>query len=643
IDFEKSGGLHIGDELNKAHILRQRRLGGDVCAEWIWEKLYDQTQFLADTMCCVCDSDTSRAVTLGFVTTGRMFGQCALDFDQSFMTPKKLGVYCDAEDIKLSSGENVDSELLWLDVDDSASTGVEKYARRVAVEMKAMHHFKAPTGWSTWDYWFGDINEENILANVKFLREHHDEIPVEYIQIDAGYCNELRDWTKWNEEKFPNGPKWLVSRIKEHGFKAGLWLIPFYVHKKSRIYESHAEWLVKDRNGAPVQSLEGSLVLDGTHPEAQNWLRELARTITQEWGFEYIKIDGASMIGITKGVHYDVNAGACQAYRRGIEAFRSGMAERTFFMGGVFGPSIGIVDAMRVGGDVGARWDGSKTDIHHGARDRYHGSGNIKRSIFSTLNSWYMNNEFWINDADYLVVRDDRSELTLAEARTWASVLGLYGGSVILGDNMPSMKKERLEIISKIFPLYAGAARPVDFMKEAIPGVLLRHVKTHFEEWKIVCLLNHGEQTAERKVDFREIGLDSHEKCHVHAFWQQKYHGLTSEEIAVILEPHACEILAIRKERDIPQVVGTDMHITQGALELENAQWNSNGILDLSLNAMGSRDGRVLIHIPKEWQLAKVLPADLRYSTQETNLLRLCTGHNGHTSISLNFSRTGEA
>ena len=74
------------------------------------------------------------------------------------------------------------------------------------------------------------IDEEegtHVELGVEFLKKYRDEIPVEYIQIDAGYTMEkLYEWEKWNG-RFPHGPKWLVERIKEKGLKAGLWLVPF--------------------------------------------------------------------------------------------------------------------------------------------------------------------------------------------------------------------------------------------------------------------------------------------------------------------------------------------------------------------------------------------------------------------------------
>lgn len=639
IDFERGGQFQIQGKLNQAWTACQKRGFGATNNVYIFAELYNHSRFLADGMCCLHRRQSS-AVTAGFVSAREMFGQFTLDFDPSTRNPQRFQAFCDAEGAALRPGETLNSEALLVDLIHPARGGMERYAKRLGREMKARHVFQPPVGWSTWDYFFGQIDERIILDNVRFLREHRSEYPVEYIQIDAGYSSGHFNWTDWNE-RFPHGPKWLVDQIKSHGFKAGLWLIPFYAHEKSRVAQDHPDWLVKDEQGRPACSLEGSFVLDGTHPQAQAWMTKLACTITCAWGFEYIKIDGASMIGMIKGIHFNPRATGCQAYRQGIEAFRRGMADRTLFMGGIFPPSIGVVDAMRIGEDVGARWDWSHVDVHHGERDRYHGSGNVKRSISASLNNWYMNGHFWINDGDYLVVRDDRSELTLDEARTWATVIGLYGGSVILGDNMPSLKPERAEVLSRIFPVYRGAARPIDVLEREIPSLLALDVNRRFERWLVVAVFNYDDQPTARTIDFEALGLSDAEDYHVHGFWGRTYHGQFRRRMALVLKPHACEVLAIRSATGAPQVVGTDIHITQGGVELQRAHWDARGRLTLALKAPGVKKGRVMLHVPSNWKLKSMTPdgEKCRVENHTADLICLAVQFDKRLDMNLSFVR----
>ncbi|MDD3927622.1 MAG: alpha-galactosidase, partial [bacterium] len=360
MDFVRHSRLELNGGLLQAQLVSQRISDAMLTSVHVFEALYQYNSFYSDNTLALHDKQGVSGLVLGFASIKRMFGKMLLEFDINLKSPLSFRAFSDAENVLLAPGESLHSEELWLSIDGLPSRQMERYAQYTGKSMGARQQFLIPTGWSTWDYYFGDINEQIVLDNIAYLQRDKEQLPLEYIQIDAGYCNGYRDWTEWDKTKFPHGPRWLVERINEYGFKAGLWLVPFYAHPKSRVAREHPEWLVKDIEGTPASSQASAFALDGSHPQVQAWLQELARIITCEWGFEYIKIDGASIIGTARGEHYDAAATGCGAYRQGIEAFRSGMKEGTFFMGGIFNVGIGVIDAMRTGGDVGARWDCSK-------------------------------------------------------------------------------------------------------------------------------------------------------------------------------------------------------------------------------------------------------------------------------------------
>jgi alpha-galactosidase len=595
ISQNQNGNIEINGSLAQASLLALQRLCGDIKPKYLWEELYSYQEFSSSMAACLYNKSTKSALTLGFTSAADMFGGIKFKFD-AFRNLEKFSAFCNCEELILKPGEKLNSEELFIDIDNITTKGLDNYALQVRQKMSCRPALKPITGWSTWDYYFGDISEENILENVDFLFRHKQEIPVEYIQIDAGYTvDKLYEWKNWNKH-FPHGPKWLVEKINEKGFKAGIWLVPFWAWRGSILGEEHPDWLIKDKDGNPISPSGNSFALDGTHPEVQKYLHDLAQTITCDWGFEYIKIDGASMIGMMKGVHYDSAATSCQAYRRGIEAFRSGMKTGTYFMGGIFGPSIGIVDAMRIGSDVGARWNGSKIDIHAGKRDRYHGCGNILRAVGSTLNTVFMNKRFWVNDCDYLVVRDDRSELSLNEARLWATVTGLYGGNVILGDRMETLSQPRLEILGKIFPIYGFRTIPVDFLKKEIPEILAADIEINNDSWKIVALFNYSDSPALKTLSFADIGLNAEKEYHVFGFWEQKYHGVFMNSVSIPLEAHSCEVIAVRESKHVPQLLGTDIHLSQGKVEIESAEFKDNALSVKTANL--GRSGNMFVFVP---------------------------------------------
>ncbi len=635
LNFARGRSPGFTSALSRAWIFAQRKGCGNVRPLYIWEETYLRTQFSADGMVCLYTPE--EAMVAGFVTASRQFGKFFLSFDER--NPECFRALCDAEETVLMPGGQVHSEELVVILARSAKKAILDWAEETAKAANTLKDFCSPSGWSTWDYYFGDICEDAVLENVRYLKKYHDRFPVEYIQIDAGYCKPEGMWIEWDQEKFPHGPAWIAGKIREYGFKPGIWLIPFFVHPSSGIAKKHTEWLVKDCEGRCIRQpvLGSSFVLDGTHPGAQEYLRQLAHIITCEYGFQYIKMDGASAIGYVRGIRHDPEATGCEAFRKGLEAFRSGMAERTFLLGAAgFGPSLGICDGMRVGEDVGARWDWSRVNVHAGERDRYHGSGNVKRCIESLLNSHYMHRRFWINDGDYLVVRTDRSELSLREAETWASVVALSGTSVVLGDRMKTLPRERLGIISRILPVYGKAGIPIDFLEKSIPEVLVLNVSNKDERWKIVGLFNYSDQPAVKSVEKRRLGLKG-DRYHAFSFWDQKYLGCIREKLSVRLEPHSCAVVSLRKDTGYPQVIGTDIHITQGGIEIQENRWESAGVLHISLCGSG-RTGILTLHVPGTWRIRRVQPE--KFSVRQTHrVVKLSVLFDNTTTVCINFSR----
>lgn len=635
LNFTRGGSLEFTLPLAKAWVFAQRKGCGNIRPVYIWEETYFHTQFSADGM--VCLYTPKEAMVAGFVTASRQFGKFFLSFDER--NPERFRALCDTEETVLMPGREVHSEELVVILARSAKKAILHWAEETAKATNTLKNFRSPAGWSTWDYYFGDICEDAVLENVRYLKKYHDRFPVEYIQIDAGYCKPEGMWIEWDQEKFPHGPAWIAGKIREYGFKPGIWLIPFFVHPSSDIAKKHRDWLVKDFEGRCIQQpvLGSSFVLDGTHPGAQEYLRRLAHIITCEYGFQYIKMDGASAIGYTRGIRHDPAATGCEGFRKGLEAFRSGMAEKTFLLGAAgFGPSLGICNGMRVGEDVGARWDWSKVNVHAGERDRYHGSGNVKRCIESLLNSHYMHRRFWINDGDYLVVRTDRSELSLREAETWASVVALSGTSIILGDRMKTLPRERLGIVSKILPVYGKAGIPIDFLENPIPEVLVLNVSNKNERWKIVGLFNYSDQSAVKSVGKERLALKG-DRYHAFSFWDQKYLGCIREKLSVQLEPHSCAVVSLRKDTGYPQIIGTDIHITQGGIEISESRWDSTGILYIFLRGSG-RTGILTLYVPRGWRIRCVEPK--KFSVRQTHeIAKLTVPVNNKPTICIKFSR----
>ena len=311
-----------------------------------------------------------------------------------------------------------------------------------------------PTGWCSWYELGAAVSEADMLVNIDFCAAHFDRRFFRYIQLDDGYQRAAGDWT--TNAKFPHGHRWLTDRIHGAGFQAGLWIAPFAVAERSDIARVNSAWLLKGPppDGAPVvmdtrEPWGGRiLVLDGAHPDVQQWLYDLARRVVREWGYDYLKIDFLEWA--TAGVTHYGGLTRAEAYRSGLAALRGGLGTEAFLLGcgAPLQHAAGLVDGMRIGDDVDASWNGIQSPARAAAlRSFYH------RSV-------------WLNDPDCLVVRPP---LTLDEARVWASVVAVSGGMSIFSDNLPKLPPERLPLLQKTIPVAAqtaSAPRPVGTLSD---------------------------------------------------------------------------------------------------------------------------------------------------------------------------------
>lgn len=186
-------------------------------------------------------------------------------------------------------------------------------------------------------------------------------MPLDIFQIDDGFQQDVGSWLKFNQ-KFPDGLKELSQEIVQTGFKPGVWLAPFIVERHSQLTQDHPEWLLRNKCGKLVNSgfvwERLGRALNLTHPEVQDYIREVIHTAVQEWNFPYLKLDflyGAAL----PGEQHDPTKTRAQILRRGLEIIREEAGDETILLGCgcPIGPGIGIFDMMRISADVSPDWE----------------------------------------------------------------------------------------------------------------------------------------------------------------------------------------------------------------------------------------------------------------------------------------------
>jgi alpha-galactosidase len=209
-------------------------------------------------------------------------------------------------------------------------------------------------------------------------------------------------------------------------------------------------------------------------------MKNIMHTIHTDWGYDYFKIDfirygllesimvehgkeGSKQVTQVKA--FDTSMTSVERTRAGLKAMREGMGD-AFFLGcsSIFGPTFGIVDGLRTGGDI------SPTFEHYKTRCLQNGG------------NFYLNNSVAWNDADYLVVRNKDDEeperawgedkfggnTTFDEAKMWSDYKAVFGGPKINSDNLLTLRDNRKELIRNAFSIKTATRFiPLDLWEHA--------------------------------------------------------------------------------------------------------------------------------------------------------------------------------
>ncbi|MEX0682721.1 MAG: alpha-galactosidase [Dehalococcoidia bacterium] len=541
-------------------------------------------RFTSDLVTAVVDPASGRGVVAGFISTADQFSQLWLDRD-----PPEFNAASHADAIEVARSATLSSERLLIDVSDAPIAALERYGNALGREMEALPFAQTgarlgasvASGWCSWYYYFQGISEAEVMANLEYLAANRDAIPVDVVQIDDGYQAEIGDWLTPNE-KFPHGMKWLADEIHARGFKAGLWLAPFLAGARSRLFQEHPGWFVKYSTGMPaiatVNWSQPCFALDLTHPEVQAWQAEVFRTILDDWGYDYVKIDFIFAAAV-EGVRHDPNMTRAQAYRRGLEIVRDAAGERfVLACGNPIGPSVGLVDAARIGPDVAPYW--LPPGDQGGPRTRLSEPSAIN-SIRNTMTRWWMHGRLWMNDPDCLLVRATDTALAGDEVRALATVIGLTGGMVLDSDKLPPLTPERRDIISLLLPVYGKSATPTDlFAAPGTPERLRLDLPTH----TLLAVFNWDDAQRDESVALPAGAW------HVFELWAEEYLGVHSDALTLPVPPHGCRLLRLTPDLGRPQVVGSTLHLLQGALEIAAEDWDGEK-LRIHLRPVAKKDG----------------------------------------------------
>ncbi|EMN59921.1 alpha-galactosidase [Leptospira borgpetersenii serovar Javanica] len=358
----------------------------------------------------------------------------------------------------------------------------ETYLKKYFSELGKTHKVKlptapVPTGWCSWYQYYTKISEKIILKNLALVKEK--KLPIQFFQIDDGYQKEIGDWLTTND-RFPGGMRLLAEEIRREKLTPGIWLAPFLVRKKSEFYQKYPEAILKDRDGKPVPALwnphwgmDYTYCVDVTHPTSRDFLENILKTIVNDNGYRYLKLDFL-YAALLPGWTYDRNISPHKRYVDTIRFVRKVVGKDVFLLGcgAPIYPSIGLFDAMRIGCDVAPFWEREKTRIL--AKDKH--ALSTERALINDITRSSMHRNLWYNDPDCLLVRESKNHMTYAQTQLMASVMAVSGGMIFVSDDLSRVGEERLVLLKKTLELGVKCRSktpvPIGFASGSFPSAL---------------------------------------------------------------------------------------------------------------------------------------------------------------------------
>ena len=151
---------------------------------------------------------------------------------------------------------------------------------------------KRPVVLNTWEACFFNINEDVLLQ----FAETAAETNIDMVVMDDGWFGArngdnagLGDWYE-NPNKFKNGLKPFVDKMKSKGVKFGIWIEPEMVNPDSDLFRAHPEWCLQCKGRELMQSRR-QLVLDMSNPAVVQYLKDSFTKTFDGVAIDYFKWD----------------------------------------------------------------------------------------------------------------------------------------------------------------------------------------------------------------------------------------------------------------------------------------------------------------------------------------------------------------
>lgn len=534
----------------------------------------------------------------------------------------------------LPAGGELQLPTLSVDGISPASQALERAAATIAEIYQPPVPARVHSGWCSWYYYYANVAESDILQNLQYIASHRERFPYDVVQIDDGYQQHWGDWLLPGK-KFPHDMAYLAEEIKALGFRPGIWVAPMIMTAQSDLFKNHPDWAVKRFEDNEALSQQGWsppdenpwIILDGTHPDFLQYIKEVFTVMAHDWGYEYFKLDALSH-GAYAGLRHDPARNGDQALRGVIETIREAIGPDKYLLGctAPFGSVIGLVNGERVSGDVSTAFLSADNGC------------SLEANLPQSIHRSFVHGKWWHNDPDCVLVRSQgtphnqslsKKGLSLDEARLFVTVIGMTQGIQMVGENMMELEEERMVLLDTIQPLMPAPAKPLDLFS---PQPRYLHLKT--PRGHIVAVINWEHAPVTERVTWQMLGLNAGDAFTAYELWTDRYLGVVTDHgLDLTVPAHGCCVVLLRKHLVQPQLVGFSGHLSCGSALIDEEQWDdANDTYTLTICA--NRAGTLRLFIPENRRINDHAFSQCEDGSWRTNLPR------GRTSLILKLTPT---
>ncbi len=611
-------------------------------------KIYDGFRLNQDNTNQPCqdgilyDKDSKSSFLFGFITADKWWPRMQIGY-QATKRKTQQGIttwalYHDCENQPCQTGEELSSEVGFLEFTQDISSSYARYTERLAAEngvkldisddtdghkdspAAVSDDYNTVSGWNlSSENIPGDLSANTIAEQVRAIANNPCFTSLhfggfDFINLESGW-QKCPGYLSLNPNCFPDGMASVVNQIHKVGYKAGISIDPFCIERKSELLQKHPGICLLsnvDKTGSKNSKSEEPIevhlpgrqkalgILDVSHPHTQSHVRKIIKQLVDEWDFDLIKFDLSSytsgMMSVASNVRWhESSLTSAELYRNAVRLLSDAAAEteKDVILAG-----YNVIESVGLG-NFNLNYPLLRQK-HVDSSESWHQQNGTKHRLSRYVGHLSTNEGLWQGVYGDLSVDEPRP---INEAIVELTAAALSGSSVFCANTPSDFTKSRSELVAKILPLKSDVATPIDRYEETLPQIWHLPVTSKSENWSLLGVFNWKDQQDDIHLDLDKVGLNPEKDYLVHDFWRRQYLGVVSKNVTLLnLIPRSAKLLCLREEQSVPQLLSTDMHFTQGSIEILSSGWDEHSQSYLIIcQPPHQTEGSIFIHVPENF------------------------------------------